>query len=79
MWTVNFFEICSGVRQGYVLSPLLFSLVMDWVMKKSSHETARIEWMDGSKLGFKLLGEGKMIGLDINVAQTKIGRTSKRT
>ena len=28
------FEVKSGVRQGSVLSPLLFGVVMDWVMKK---------------------------------------------
>ena len=47
----DFVEICSGVRQGCVLSHLLFGIVMDWVMKNSVQESAGIEWVDGSKLG----------------------------
>ena len=32
------FEVKSGVRQGSVLSPLLFGVVMDWVMRKAVGE-----------------------------------------
>ena len=31
-----FFEILTGVKQGCLLSPFLFLLVIDWVMKKST-------------------------------------------
>ena len=36
------FEIHSGVRQGCVLSPLLFAIIMDWVLKRSMEKQAGI-------------------------------------
>jgi hypothetical protein len=46
----EFFEIHSGVRQGCVLSPLLFGIVMDWILKTAMKERAGLEWVDGGKL-----------------------------
>jgi len=31
----DWFEVVTGVRQGCMSSPLLFAIVIDWVMKKS--------------------------------------------
>ena len=47
----DFFKICSEVRQGCVLSLLLFGIVMDWVMTNSVQECADTEWADDSQLG----------------------------
>ena len=45
------FEVRSGVIQGGILSPLLFVLVIDYVMKRVIEETnAGIEWRNGRKL-----------------------------
>ena len=45
------FEVKSGVLQGGILSPLLFILVIDFIMKKVKAETdAGIDWVVNGKL-----------------------------
>uniref|UniRef100_A0A914WQC5 Reverse transcriptase domain-containing protein n=1 Tax=Plectus sambesii TaxID=2011161 RepID=A0A914WQC5_9BILA len=49
--TTDFFTIETGVRQGCVLSPFLFLLVMDFVLKRSMDiPGARIKWRNQSRL-----------------------------
>ena len=44
------FEVKSGVIQGGIVSPLLFVLVIDYVMRSVADETnAGIVWGDGRK------------------------------
>ena len=41
----DFFNISTGVRQGCILSPILFILVIDWVMKKTTEDKKRgLQW-----------------------------------
>jgi len=40
----------SGDRQGCVLSPLFFGIVIDWVSKTSMLENTGISWLDGTTL-----------------------------
>ena len=40
-------EITSGVRQGDVLSPVLFIIVLDWVVRKTCDISDGIPWVDG--------------------------------
>ena len=45
------FEVKTGVRQGCVMSALLFNLVIDWVMRNTTEDEARgIRWDLFSKL-----------------------------
>ena len=38
-------EVTSGVRQGCVLSPILFLVTIDWVMRQTTSERPRgIQW-----------------------------------
>ena len=43
------FEVVTGVRQGCMLSPVIFKLVIDWIMKTSMDPPKGIQWTLTSK------------------------------
>ena len=46
----DWYEFTTGVRQGDVLSPLLFNIVLDYTMKKVNRVGDGIRWMGGTTL-----------------------------
>ncbi len=44
------FSVHTGVRQGCLLSPLIFSVVIDWIMKTSMTPPRGIQWSLTAKL-----------------------------
>ena len=46
--TTNWFQIGKGVRQGYILSPCLFNLYAEYIMKNSG--------LDETQAGVKIAG-----------------------
>lgn len=46
----EWFTVQSGVKQGCVLSPLLFLLVLDWVMRKVNTQSNGIQWTITARL-----------------------------
>lgn len=43
--TTDWFTVQSGVRQGCIISPMLFLVAIDWVMKNTTSDKARgIKW-----------------------------------
>ena len=52
----DWFFIKTGVCQGCILSPLLFGITIDWVMKRSmENKTTGIKWLNNTTvedLGF---------------------------
>ena len=43
----DFFIVKSGVRQGESLSPMLFIIVLDYVMRKVERAGNGMEWVNG--------------------------------
>ena len=46
----DWYEIITGVREGCLLSPLLFIIVLDCILNKVVHTSScGLEWLDGNK------------------------------
>ena len=46
------FAVNTGVKQGCILSPFLFVLTIDWVMRKCTHDDRSIKWSEATTLQY---------------------------
>ena len=46
----DWFSVATGVRQGDVLSPLLFNILLDFILRKNDTIECGIEWTGGKRL-----------------------------
>ena len=46
----NWFIVRTGVRQGCILSPILFLITIDWVLRKTYNKAKGIQWKINSHL-----------------------------
>ncbi|KAJ8370368.1 hypothetical protein SKAU_G00103960 [Synaphobranchus kaupii] len=75
------FEVKTGVRQGCVMSALLFIIAIDWVMKKTTEDQPRgIRWtllstledLDFAEKTSRLNTFAQQIGLKISLKKTEV-------
>ncbi len=46
----DWFEVTTGVRQGCILSPILFLITIDWVLRQANQNTRGIRWTQDGEL-----------------------------
>ena len=62
--TTDWFQIGKGVRQVRILSPCLFNLYAEYIMRNAGLEEARA--------GIKIEEESEKVGLKLSIQKTKI-------
>jgi hypothetical protein len=75
---LTYFLVETGVKQGCLLSGMLFLLAIDWLMKRIiEHKVTGIEWVDGDWRSFgrcRLCGRS---GFDFGECKTGAGKDDK--
>ena len=66
--TMDWFQIGKGVCQGYILSPCLFNLYAEYIMRNAGLDEAQ----DGIKIAGRNINNLRYAGLKFNIQKTKI-------
>ena len=78
MGTTDWFQIGKGVHQDCILSPCLFNLYAEYIVKNTGLEEAeagiKIAWRNEElkSLLVKVKEESEKVGLKLNIQKTKI-------
>ena len=64
----DWFQIGKGVHQGYILSPCLFNLYAEYIMRNAGLDEAQ----DGIKIAGRNINNLRYAGLKFNIQKTKI-------
>ncbi len=76
--TSDWFQVESGVRQGCIISPILFFLTIDWVMNETTDRPRGIQWDLFSHLeDFDFADDLAILSTTFNNIQEKSNRLSK--
>ena len=82
--TTDWFQIGKGVRQGFILSPCLFNLYAEYIMRNAGLEEAQagikiarrninnLRYADDTTLMAESEEESETVGLNLNIQKTKI-------
>ena len=81
--TTDWFQIGKGVRQGCILSPCLFNLYAEYIMRNArlgyANDTTLMAEGKEELKSFLLKEESEKSGLTLNIQKTKIMATGPRT
>ena len=72
----DWFEVHTGVRQGCIISPILFLIVIDWVMKQTNQDHNGLSWHTANPNDLDFADDLAILADSIRELQTKTDKLS---